>query len=417
MKTNNRDLLLYSNNKLTFDGFAIEKIFDNWKTPFYLYSEKILEDNFLEFFQESLNNGLDSLICFALKANPNKRLLSILARNGAGADIVSGGELIRAIEAGIESNKIVFSGVGKTTEEISLALEKEIYSFNVESIEELELINELALKLNKKARVAFRLNPKVNAKTHKHISTGYKTHKFGIVEEDILSSLSNDHLWKNCELIGLSIHIGSQLTCLDATKEAIIKLCQCARKIPFPLQFLDVGGGLGVDYDKSQKPAPSVNEYMNLVSTTLKNEYPFAIKVIFEPGRKIAASAGIFVTTVIRTKESEGHHFTIVDGGMNDFVRPSLYDAYHEIYPSTNTSEIIKTDIVGPICETADYFAQQRPINKLKASDFIAIADTGAYGHSMSGHYNLRVRPKELLLTKNNTVEIINKCERIEDLL
>lgn len=408
--------LFYNENQLTFNEIKISNIIEKWQTPFYLYSESILKKSFLDFLNAAHKYNLDAMICFALKANPNKILLSILAQNGAGADIVSAGELLRALEAGIPSSKIVFSGVGKTSKEIELALDHDIYSFNVESIEELQLINEIAKHKSKTANIAFRLNPKVHAKTHKHISTGFKTHKFGIVESDILQAISDNSLWTNTKLIGISIHIGSQLTCLDATKEAIIKMCQCANSLNIDLKFLDVGGGLGIDYDSKNPSAPNVNQYMELVSNTIQSHYKKPIKIIFEPGRVICAKAAIFVTSVIRTKESEGNHFTIVDGGMNDFVRPSLYDAFHEIYPCLNTKELVVTDIVGPICETTDCFGR-RELSKLKSGDFIAIADAGAYGHSMSSHYNLRPRPIELLITNENKVECINKCETYKDLI
>ena len=268
--------------------------------------------------------------------------------------------------------------------------------------------------MGKIARIAFRLNPKVQVRTHKHISTGFKTHKFGITCDDILNAASDSKYWSHTKLVGISIHIGSQLTCLNATKEAIINACECAKQIPTPLEFIDVGGGLGVNYDQhSTDKAPSVAEYMELVASTIKQYYHSPIKVVFEPGRRIVANAGHFVTKVLRTKESEGNHFVIVDGGMNDFVRPSLYDAYHEVYPSHLETELITADIVGPICETADCFAQKRKLPRMQSGDFIVIADTGAYGQTMSSNYNLRCRSAELLLTKKGKIKKVTPRERI----
>lgn len=415
-QTKSNQGIKFNKGQLEIDGLKISEIIKKYPTPFYLYSEKTLLQNFTEYVNEAEHAGIDALICFALKSNSNRELLKLLAKAGAGADIVSGGELLRALEVGIDPNKIVFSGVGKTKEEIILALRKNIYSFNVESLEELELINELAKKYKKIARVSLRLNPKVVALTHKHISTGFKTHKFGILKEDILKASHNKKLWQHAQLLGISIHIGSQLTDLSATKEAIKILCETANKLKTPLEFIDVGGGLGVNYKRDEIVAPSVKTYMELVSKTIAENLNYKVKVVFEPGRRISASSGYFVTSVLRSKTSEDCQFLIVDGGMNDFVRPSLYDAYHEIYPSRQSTKKIKMDIVGPICETADCFAHNRFLPKLKTDDFIVIADTGAYGFTMSSNYNLRSRPIELLITKNQRIKLINKRQKLEEL-
>lgn len=419
MEANNYKLN-YKDQKITLKGHFLEDIVAQTPTPFYLYDQQILEDNFQEFVDQAQHFGLNTMVCFALKANSNKKLLKVLAKKGAGADIVSGGELLRALSAGIPSQKIVFSGVGKTADEITLALKKNIYSFNVESLQELELINKLAKKMGKTANVAFRLNPKVHVKTHKHISTGFKTHKFGITCEDIIEAVKNPSYWSHTQLKGISIHIGSQLTCLKATQEAIINACECAKLLPTPLEFIDVGGGLGVTYNpESEIEAPSIKEYMELVATTIQNHYPSPIRVVFEPGRRIAATAGFFIVKVLRTKVSEGNHFIIVDGGMNDFVRPSLYEAYHQIYPSRITQpsskqETFACDVVGPICETADCFGQKRQLPKLQEGDFLVICDTGAYGQTMSSNYNLRCRPAELLLTATGKLKMITKREKLK---
>jgi len=405
--------LEYKNNSLYFDGTKVESIIENHQTPLYLYSENIIVSQFTKFLNAATNQKINNpLVCFALKANPNPALVESLFKAGAGADIVSLGELKRALENGCDPMKIVFSGVGKTQADINHALNsgpQGIYSFNVESISELEMINELAGLKNKIARIAFRVNPKVHAQTHKHISTGFKTHKFGILKEDIFEFIKTSDQFKNIKIVGLSVHIGSQLTNLDATEKAIKEVCEIAQEIKTPLEFIDVGGGLGVDYVKD-KSTPSADVYMSSVSKVL-NEYSsklnYTPRVVFEPGRFICAGAGIFLTKVIRTKKSEDCYFAIIDGGMNDFVRTSLYEAYHKIIPlKQNDNEEIKTEIVGPICETADSFATNYPIQKLKAGDYLAVLDVGAYGHSMASNYNLRSRPNELVIKADQSIKV-----------
>ncbi len=418
--------LEYKNKKLQFNQLDISTVSKKFKTPFFLYSEEILTHNYSLFFNGAVNAGLiNPLVCFALKSNPNKELLKILAKLGSGADIVSGGELKRALEAGIPSDKIVFSGVGKTEEEILFALRTSkdgIYSFNVESLEELELINACAKKTKRVARICFRLNPVVKPKTHKHISTGNKTHKFGMLEADVLSSLSHKKYWSHSKLVGLSIHIGSQLLDLNATKKAITVLCEVALKTKANLEFLDVGGGLGVDYhpDESKK-LPSISDYMNIVSVTLNKSFytksELRPRIVFEPGRRIVAKAGIFVMKVLRNKISENNHFVIVDGGMNDFMRPSLYGAYHGILPAHEGKAEQPCHIVGPICETTDCFGSNRLMPILKSGDLLVLADTGAYGFSMGSNYNLRGRPLEVMITKNKKLKIVNKAQEYADLL
>lgn len=418
--------LEYKKQQLQFATSDISSIAKKHKTPFYLYSEDLLTKNYLDFFHGAVNENLhDPLICFALKSNPNKELLKILAKLGSGADIVSGGELKRALEAGIPPRKIVFSGVGKTEEEILFALKisKEgIFSFNVESLEELELINLCAKKTKTIARICFRLNPVVKPKTHKYISTGNKTHKFGLMEKDVIASLNHKKYWSHSKLVGLSVHIGSQLLDLKATRKAITKMCEIALKINTPLEFLDVGGGLGVDYHPSEtKKLPSISEYMKIVQQTLQknfyNKSDSKPRVVFEPGRRIVAQAGIFVMKVLRNKISDLNHFVIVDGGMNDFMRPSLYGAYHGLVPVHKAKANTECHVVGPICETSDCFGANRLLPKLHAGDLLVLEDTGAYGYSMGSNYNLRGRPLELLIQKSKKLKIINKAQTYTDLL
>ncbi|MFL5783614.1 MAG: diaminopimelate decarboxylase [Bacteriovoracaceae bacterium] len=415
--------LTYKNRKLVFAKADVSSVAKKFRTPFFLYSEEVLTKNYETFYQGAVNAGLiDPLVCFAMKSNPNRELVKILAKLGSGADIVSVGELKRARECGIPASKIVFSGVGKTAEEIAYALKEGVYSFNVESIEELELINKLAKKSKKTARICFRLNPVVKPKTHKFISTGNKTHKFGILEKDVLSSLKSKSLWTNSKLVGLSIHIGSQLLDLKATKQAIARLCEIALNTKAPLEFLDVGGGLGVDYHPDETGRlPDIKDYMELVATQLNKHFysktELRPRVVFEPGRRIVAKAGIFVMSVLRNKISEENHFLIVDGGMNDFMRPAIYGAYHGLHPVKESKNEVRCHVVGPICETTDCFASDRALPKLKAGDLLVLADTGAYGFSMGSNYNLRGRPLEVLLKKNKELKVVNKPQPYEDLL
>jgi len=398
----------YNDSQLSFDNIPLSEFCEKIPTPFYLYSCPQIKKNYQEFIDAAHEQKVNQpLVCFALKSNANRELLQTLASLGAGADIVSGGELRQALKSGIPANRIVFSGVGKQDWEIEDALnaaDKGIYSFNVESGEELEDIERISKALGKVARVAFRLNPRVAAKTHKHISTGFKTHKFGILYSDVIELVKKYQKSEAIKIVGLSVHIGSQLTCMEATSEALNNLKKTSDDVSKilgrELDFLDVGGGLGVDYspaDKSIYTTP--NDYMAVVSKAMTG---FSGVIVFEPGRVISARAGLFVTKVIRKKESEDHSFIIVDGGMNDFVRTSLYEAYHEIFPTRirqGADSIV--DIVGPICETADCFAHQRSLGPVEKGDFLGVADTGAYGFTMASRYNMRNLPKEVVVLES----------------
>lgn len=407
MKTILKTPLQYKKNKLTFDGKSLDTLVQGKKTPFYLYSKKTIKYYFEYFLKTAKKEKINEpLVCYAVKANTNLEVLKLLKSLGAGADVVSGGELKKALAAKIDAQKIVFSGVGKTAEEIEFALKCHkhgIYSFNVESIEELEMINSIAKKLKKIARVSFRLNPKVNVKTHKHIATGNKTHKFGILKNDIFEALDLKHLWTHTTLVGLSIHIGSQLTDMKATIDAVKELSNLALDIDQDLEFLDVGGGLGIDYtEEDKKNLTSIDHYMKVVSEAFQKHYFSKTnknpRIVFEPGRIIVGKMGVLVSKVIRTKLSDGRHFTIIDAGMNDLIRPALYEAHHEIYAASNSTRKITSDIVGPICETSDCFGEGRKIPELKAGEVVVIDNAGAYGHTMSSNYNEREKAREYLI-------------------
>jgi diaminopimelate decarboxylase len=399
--------LEYKKNKLTFDGTPLLKIAQRRPTPFYLYSKKTLDYYYKTFVSSAHTHRIPGpLVCYAVKANGNLDILKRLRMLGSGADVVSVGELKKALKAGISPDKIVFSGVAKTEAEIRFALKcgkKGIYSFNIESIEELDLINQIAKKEKRKARVAFRLNPQVNAKTHKHISTGNKTHKFGLLKEDVLEALAVKELWTHTNLVGLSVHIGSQLTDMRATVAAIKELSTLALLIGRELEFLDVGGGLGIDYtEKERAKLASIDLYMETVSKALQKHYysksSHTPRVLFEPGRILVGKMGVLVSRVVRTKMSDNCHFTIIDAGMNDLIRPALYEAHHEVLPETKSKKMITTDIVGPICETSDCFGTKRKLPVQKTGDLVVIDNAGAYGHTMASHYNQREIAKEILV-------------------
>ncbi|MDO9184250.1 MAG: diaminopimelate decarboxylase [Bacteriovorax sp.] len=399
--------LQYKKNKLTFDGISLERIASKHPTPFYLYSKKTLDFYYKSFYQSAIKEGIPSpLVCYAVKANSNIEVLKRLKKLGSGADVVSVGELKKALKAGIDPQKIVFSGVAKSATEILFALKchkRGIYSFNVESIEELELINLLAKKEKRIARISFRLNPQVNVKTHKHISTGNKTHKFGLLKSDILEALAVPSFWSNTTLVGLSMHIGSQLTDLKATVVAIKELANLAHSIEIPLEFLDIGGGLGIDYTiEERNKLASITQYMQTASEALTKFYysktDHCPRIVFEPGRIIVGKMGVLVSRVVRTKTSEDCHFTIIDAGMNDLIRPALYDAYHEVLAVNQSKKMILTDIVGPICETSDCFGSKRKLPALKSGDLVVIDNAGAYGHTMASRYNERDIAQEVLI-------------------
>jgi diaminopimelate decarboxylase len=426
MKKNLPKPLHYKKNQLYFDHLPVSEIAAHRATPFYLYSEQTIIQQAKTFLNEAKKAGLkNSLVCFALKANSNKEIIKLLKNEGIGADIVSLGELFRAKEAKVEPNKIIFSGVGKTELEIKMALKSSqigVYAFNVESVQELALIGKCAREIGKEARVSFRLNPEVNAKTHKHISTGDKIHKFGMTEEDILAAVKDSYNWDYCKLVGLSIHIGSQLTELNATDHAIHKLIKLAEKINWDLEFLDVGGGLGIDYHESETDKiATIQEYMQLVGKHFKLAKKIKclknIRILFEPGRILVARSGVLVTKVIRTKTTKNQRFLVIDGGMNDLIRPSLYSAYHKTisHHLDDKEKLYPTEVVGPVCETSDCFGSNRMLPQMNENDLLIIADTGAYGYSMSSNYNMRGKPEEVLLTKNGA-KTINKAQTYSDI-
>jgi len=395
------------------EDVPVPEIAQKTGTPFYLYSHATLRHHFLVF--QKAFEGIPHLICFSVKANSNIAVLRLFGNLGGGLDIVSGGELFRGLKAGIPPEKIVFSGVGKRRDEIVYALKSGILMFNVESHQELELIDRCAARLNKKAPISLRVNPDVDPGTHPYISTGLKTNKFGLSEAEAIEA----YRWAGgrpyLSVIGISCHIGSQLTEVDPFLDALrhVKdLIAVLNASGISVTYLDLGGGLGITYDQESPPLPS--EYGKAILETLGDS---AFTLILEPGRVIVGNAGILVTRVLYTKKSEGKDFVIVDSAMNDLVRPSLYGAYHAIEPVIkDPSGTIRADIVGPICESGDFLARDRKIPEVQPGDLLAIMSAGAYGFTMSSNYNSRPRIPEVMV-KGNQFYIIRRRESHQDLI
>ncbi len=382
-------------------------------TPFYLYSHATLRQHF-----RALDDAFDSikhLTCFSVKANSNIAILRLFAREGGGMDIVSGGELYRALKAGVAPNKIVYSGVGKQTEDIEYALQSDILMFNTESPLEILKLNEISGRLSKKARVAIRVNPDVDPKTHPYISTGLKENKFGIDINDALDQYIVAANLENLEISGISCHIGSQLTQVSPFVDALEKLNGLIGTLEtngINIKYLDLGGGLGITYDKETPPHP--REYAAAIKKGLRAK---GLTLILEPGRVIMGNGGILVTKVLYTKPAGKKTFFIVDAAMNDLMRPSLYGSYHMIQPVRKYGrKTVTADIVGPICESGDFFAKKREIESCRQDELLAIMSAGAYGFSMASNYNSRPRACEVMV-KGDRFYTIRQRETFEDLV
>jgi diaminopimelate decarboxylase len=402
----------YKNSELYAEGIPVRKIAEETGTPFYLYSYNTLLRHFNAY--KNAFDGQPHTICFALKANSNISVLKLLAKNGCGADVVSGGELHLALKAGIPPKKIVYAGVGKTEEEIIKALKAKILMFNIESSDEMIAINRIAGSLNSKAPIALRVNPDIDPETHPYISTGLKESKFGIPIEEALEHYKLACKLPNLTILGIHKHIGSQITTIRPFVDALQKIVILAHTLKsqgIEIKYIDMGGGLGIPYRNEHPPHPE--ELSRAVSPLLADN---RFHLILEPGRSIAGNAGIFVTKVLYLKKHPQKEFVIVDGGMNDLLRPSLYDAYHHVLllRKTNRKKVL-SDIVGPICEAGDFLAKNRELSRLSQGDFIAVMSAGAYGFTMSSNYNSRPRVAEVLV-KGNEFFIIREREKYNDL-
>ncbi len=387
----------YVGKNLFLERVSIQNFIKKNKTPFYIYSENQIVTNYLNFVKTFKKTN--PLVCFAAKSNSNTNILRILGKLGAGADVVSGGELLKALKARIKPKKIVFSGVGKTEDELKIAINKKILLINCESESEAKLVNILAKKLRKKVSIGFRLNPNVDAKTHKNISTGKADNKFGLSIKSFKSFFKEINKFKNIKLEALSVHIGSQILNDDPFKKTLNVMNKLIKELKLNLKYVDLGGGFGINYSDGEKPI-NLNNYAKLVNnfaTKLK------CKIIFEPGRSIIGNTGLLVSKVLFIKKGVNKNFIILDAGMNDFMRSALYNAFHKIIPITKNSSKMKSTIefVGPICETTCKFGVYRKYQKLVENDFVAITNVGAYGSTLSSNYNTRPLIPEILINKN----------------
>jgi len=379
------------------EDIPLRRIADACGTPFYCYSRAAVETRYDAYVQAL--KDLDALICYAVKANSHQAIIKLLADRGAGADVVSEGELRRALQAGIPASKIVYSGVAKTRREIEFALRKDIRHFNVESEPELEAISAAAVRLDKTARVAFRINPDIDAGTHEKISTGKSENKFGVPLESARYAYERAACLPGVEVCGIDLHIGSQITSLKPFTRAferIAELAEALRDDGHTISTIDLGGGLGIDYDGENDHAPTPAEYAAVVRDTLGHLH---CDFITEPGRSLVGNAGVLVGSVIYVKKSSQSMFLIIDAAMNDFLRPSMYDSYHAIVGERDSSAAdVVYDIVGPVCETGDTFARQRHLPEQQSGDLIIIEDAGAYGSVMASSYNTRPLVPEVLV-------------------
>jgi diaminopimelate decarboxylase len=420
----------YRDGKLYCEDVDLARVADEFGTPVYVYSAGTILDHYNRL--DAALGSLDHLICYAVKANSNRAILKLLAGAGAGFDIVSGGELFRAIKAGADPQKCTFAGVGKSEEEIEYALDKRVHSFNVESEAELEFIDKIAGAKKSRAPIALRVNPDVDPHTHKYISTGSRENKFGIALDDAPRIYERAAKMPNIDIVGIQMHIGSQITEAAPFSTAIAKVAPLARdlKSKCGIQFFSIGGGMGIIYRRAldsgtgkwwhdhggESSAFRVRDYANAIVPPLRD---LGLRILVEPGRFIVGNAGVLLTRVRYVKKSGAKKFAIVDAGMNDLIRPALYQSYHEIVPveSTRKSKSVeKIDIVGPVCESGDFFALDREMPQVCEGDLLAIMSAGAYGFTMASNYNSRLLPAEALV-RGNDVSLIRKRQRWEDLV
>jgi len=401
------------NNQMFADNVNINDIAKSVATPFYCYSSTAIETNYANY--QNAFSQQDALICYAVKANSNQAVLSTLAQLGSGADVVSMGEIRRAIAAGIPANKIVYSGVAKTETEINYALSLGIFQFNVESEPELELISKVATLLNTTAAIAFRINPDVCAQTHEKISTGKAENKFGVPISKARLAYKQAASLPGIKVQGVDVHIGSQLTSLAPFEEAYKRIAALVTELiadGHDINVIDVGGGLGITYQ--EEVIPSKQSYADIVQAQLGHLH---CKIVIEPGRSLLGNAGILVSSVVFIKQGEEREFLILDAGMNDLIRPSMYDAHHDIIAVNQQNKELKTyDIVGPVCETGDTFAKSRQIHQSEQGDLVAIMSAGAYGAVMSSTYNTRMLAPEVMV-KGDSFAIVRERPNYEEII
>ena len=406
------NFIRFRSNNLCIENISALRLAKKYQTPFYCYSLAQLRNNFLRF--NNIFKNIKPIICFSVKSNSNLTLLRELRKIGSGADVVSIGELLKAIKVGINSKKIVFSGVGKTEEEISKAVKKRILLINVESESEAVLINKVSQKLSKITSIGIRLNPNVTGKTHKKISTGGKNEKFGLLYNDYTNLCQKINKMKNLKLEGLSIHIGSQITSIKPFKEVLSVLNKILNKTKINFKFIDLGGGMGIPYSSNEKKL-NLKQYSILVRKFSKNKN---IKIIFEPGRFIVGNTAVLISKIIYIKKGNNKKFVILNAGMNNLMRPALYDSHHQIIPLKRTNKLLKENLefVGPVCENSDKFAYQKKFWQVKEGDYIALANVGAYGMSLSSNYNTRPTIAEVMVSGSKH-KMIRKRQSLENLV
>ena len=402
----------YKNNNYFIENISLDKLAIKYSTPLYCYSYNKLKSNIINFF--TYFKKFSPLVCFAIKSNTNLNLIREIKNFGLGADVVSKGELMLALKAGINKKKIVFSGVGKTESELKFAIEKRILLINSESESEIKIIEKIAKKKNVVVNIGIRLNPNTDANTLKQISTGKKENKFGVDEKTFLKLVSVLRTSKNIKLKCLSVHIGSQITDHKPYEKMLKAVDKIINKAKFNFEYIDLGGGMGISYEKNQKKL-DYKKYKSAIEKFLRKNNS---KLIFEPGRSIIGNTAILISRVIYLKETSKKIFVILDAGMNDMMRPALYGAKHQILPAFKNKKKSKKsyEFVGPICETTDKFLSVSNFNKLKERDLIFISDVGAYGSSLSSNYNIRPKPSEILINKSK-ITILKKRQKLEDII
>jgi len=405
----------YREGRLYVEGIPVEEVAEQVQTPVYCYSASALRQNYQSYTDHF--DPANSLVCFAVKANSNQAVIGALGDMGAGADVVSEGELRRALLAGIPAERIVYSGVAKTPAEMRYALQQDIYQFNVESEPELELLNQVAIAEGRQAPIAFRINPDIDARTHEKISTGKASNKFGISWKRAKEAYARAAELPGIRVQGIDIHIGSQLTELlpfEAAFRCLADLTTELRDLGHDISVLDIGGGLGIDYADGAQLPPQIGDYAALAVDILGD---LGCRIIVEPGRSLVGDIGILVSRVIYIKQGERDRFLIIDAGMNDLLRPSMYDAFHEIVPcEIRQGEPVTYQVVGPICETGDTFARERKLPPMHSGDLLAIKNTGAYGAVMASSYNTRPLVPEVLVD-GDKLTVIRRRPGFEELI
>jgi diaminopimelate decarboxylase len=406
------DFIKFKKNNLCVENISAFALTKKYKTPFYCYSLSQLKNNYYDFSRAF--KKIQPLICFSVKSNANVALLRELKKIGSGADVVSAGELLKASKAGISAKKIVFSGVGKTEEEIRLAIKKRVLLINMESENEAHLINKISKKMSRTTSVGIRLNPDVTGKTNKKISTGSKYDKFGLGFKECVNLCQKIDKMKNLRLEGLSVHIGSQITSIKPFKQVLNIINKIINKTKINFNYIDLGGGMGISYSHKEKKL-DLNKYAKIVNNFIKNK---KIKIIFEPGRFIIGNTSILISKITYIKKSYNKNFIILDAGMNDLMRPALYDAYHKIIPLVKGGGSLNGNLefVGPICESSDKFLLQKKFSKVREGDYVAITNTGAYGMSLTSNYNTRPIVAEVLVAGSKN-KLIKKRQSLKNLI